>query len=232
MISSGCEVDTPHLDKTWHEFLPYVSAEKQQSVVGTFYKAFWQAVAYGVITLDERKRYMIQKVRINTYGKESLRMEPMLYEGKEIAYTDVDLLIKALKSDAEFEKETTVRLQKLYDEDIANMTTYVGTKLMKGLMRKDELNPVSMITKYNTSRGRNRDLTDDLIASLEEVLRTLPENYDIVRDEKSVERAMYRLCYRIYNESTRTGGKEETFSAWLHVFGDVPNLEATEEENE
>lgn len=231
-LLKGDELATPHLDKTWHEILPYVSSKKQGSTDANFYCAFWQALAYDYIDLDEKGRYRIKRTVVNVLGKESTKWETMSYNGKEIGMTDIATLIAALKSDTNFEKDTVPRVTAAFEEDLANIKTYVGTKFMKGLSRNKELNPVTMIVRYATSRGSDGNLVVDLIDTLSVVIRKLPENYNMVRDDASIDAAMYRLCYKLYNDSDRTKDKAQVFGDWVKVFNDVENVENFEEETE
>ena len=97
-------LDTPHLDKTWHTFLPYISAEKQKEEDGKFLRLFWLAVAYGMITikrnieLNNREFFYIGRTAVNSVRKHS---EPKLayYNGDPIVATNVYALIEALRTD-------------------------------------------------------------------------------------------------------------------------------------
>jgi len=44
--------ETPHIDKTWHYVLPYVTPEKQKEAEMDFYKSFWMALAYSYVSLN------------------------------------------------------------------------------------------------------------------------------------------------------------------------------------
>ena len=49
-------IDTPHIDKTWHYTMPYVTAERQMKEEKKFYKSFWMALAYNHISLNKPLR--------------------------------------------------------------------------------------------------------------------------------------------------------------------------------
>ena len=230
VIKDHAEIDTPHLDKTWHEFLPYVSAEKQRQTRIQFYKSFWMGIAYGVLKLDNHRHWQLTRRIDNDFGGYTYDYEVLQYEGRPVDATDIGKLMAVLRAHPAFEMEIIPRLAKLHEEDMQNMTTYVGTKLISGLTTKGDLNPVTMIVRYSTSRGSDKNTVGQLIGSLEELLYTVANQYNMNRTEEQVNEARYRLCHLIYTKAERSQGKQETFGAWNEIFaqmklGDTSDVE-------
>jgi hypothetical protein len=57
-----------------------------------------------------------------------------------------------------------------------------------------------------------------LILSLYGVAEDMAKAYDSDRTGSELEDAAYRICRRIYDSSSRTKGKSETFDKWETAF--------------
>lgn len=204
MLRSKSEIDTPHIDKTWHEFLPYVSSTKQNSSQQVFFKAFWKAIAYGRICLDRSGNYQIALPKRDSYGKINYKKETLFEDGREISAAEVDRLIIALMNTPVFELEMAEKLEEAYEEDIKGMTTYIGTKVISGLVTEGNLNPVTMITRYSKAKGSIVSVRDDLVGALGVILNDVASHYNLNREERQIEDAKIKLCYRIYEKCNMT----------------------------
>jgi hypothetical protein len=217
MLTGGGEVATPHLDKTWHEFLPYVSASKEKSVRQKFYKAFWRAIAYGRISLDGHGRSQLSRQTRDAYGNVNYEDALLLDDGRPISKTDVAALISALKKDPAFEAIIAAELEETFREDLVDMSTYIGTDIVKGLMTEGDLNPVTLVTRYCASKGYSASVKADLVGALGEILREVAEKKDTNRGQQEIENAKIKLCHRVYEKCTMVG-KKTHFSGWLKDF--------------
>ncbi len=214
-------VNTPHLDKRWHEMLPYASSEKQEKEELRFYRAFWLAIAYGNISVDyETGGYKIERDVDGDYGTTQTEEETLKYNGKVIKKTDIAQLLSALKSDSVFMLEDIGELEEMFASECESMdSTYVGTKVYSGLLSKnDHLNPIEIVVRYATSRSQSKKVTQRLIASLESIAQELAEGLDMVRSKEKIEEAKVELCYRIYATTKRSKGVQSVFNAWYKSF--------------
>ncbi len=126
-------VHTPHLDKTWHLYLPYITPEKQADEDKKFYRYFWFAIAYGLITVNKYGNFQMLRTKHNAHG-EFLKNETIKYDGKPIGRADFDLLLTALKIDGEF-MAYGKRLEGRFLKECANIgsgSNYEDTELLRG----------------------------------------------------------------------------------------------------
>ena len=228
MVNGGSLINTPHLDKTWHEFLPYVSASRRKLANQTFYKALWRGIAYGRIKLNANKKFQISELVEDSFGRVSARFKPLLNEGREVGATDVKGLIAALKATPEFEVTIAKQLQKQFDEDVRDMRNYIDTNIMKGLLSKGDLNPVTMMTRYLNARGADYNVYYDIIGGLSEVVLDIAKNYQADRSEEKTNEAKIKLCHRIY-EASKLRKKNAAIEAWIEEFKSLKLPVANEE---
>ena len=217
MIRNNSEIDTPHIDKTWHEFLPYVSATRQKVAAQKFFKAFWRAIAYGVVRLDSHGKYEIGERMTDSYGNSTYRYEALLDDNRTIPASDVGRLISALKNHPNFESIITGQLEAMFNEDVRGMTTYVSTDIVRGMVREGDLNPVTMIVRYEASRDYNSHIGSDLVGSIGEIMKDVASNYDMNRGDDQINDARFKLCHRIYEKSTMSR-KAVLFESWIKEF--------------
>lgn len=211
---NGGEVATPHIDKTWHEFLPYVSPEKEANTRAKFYKAFWRAIAYGRISLNAEGKFQLSQMKPNSYGIKKPEKMTLKEGNREIGKTEIVRLIDALKLMPEFESVIAKEMEEDFKNDVAGMTTYIGTKICKGLMTKGDLNPVTMVTRFCASKGFDSDVKSDLVTALELIMEDLAKERDTNRNEKQIEAAKIKLCHKLY-ELCPMAGKKNAFEDWF-----------------
>lgn len=229
MIKNGNEVDTPHIDKTWHEFLPYVSRTQQNAASQGFYKAFWRGIAYGTIRLDDHGKYELVEKTLDVYGNVDRRAQQLLEDGRTIGATDISRLVRALRVHPTFETVIIPQLEEEFKKDVTGMTTYISTDIIRGLVRDDDLNPVTMVVRYGASQGYVQSIKSDLVGGLGEVLREVASHYDMNRGDDQINDAKVRLCHRVYEKSAMTK-KAAFFESWLSDFKRL-GLTVTEDEN-
>ncbi len=212
-------VVTPHLDKRWHKILPYVTSEKQNQAKLEFYYGFWLAIAYGLIRADKDGNLCLNRKIDGGYGNYTETFVPIKYNNKFISKTDVGKLIESLKNDKVFTSYIILELEKRFAEEIEEMVTYVGTDVLKGLMpKKDDLNPIDVITRYNESRKHDSSISAYLIGSLEKIAHELASSYNAERSDEQINEAKYKICRMIYDSSERVKGRSDIFARWEHAF--------------
>ena len=112
-----------------------------------------------------------------------------------------------------------IKVDTLLKNELKKMSTYVGTKVLQGLMTKNEdLNPINFICRYNESNNKDLEVSAYLIGGLEKIAEELAEKYNTDRSEEATAAAKYGICKRIYDSSTRKKGKAEIFSTWEEAF--------------
>lgn len=212
-------VRTPHLDMNWHKILPYVTEEKQRQDELEFFHGFWLAIAYGTIKTDKDGKLFIRRSIDGGYGNFIDDDIAITYKDKHVTKTEVAKLIEALRSDKVFVGSDIPELEARFNEEIDEMVTYVGTDVLKGLTtKKEDLNPVNVVARYNEGLRHNLFISAALIGALEKIASELAARYNVDRSEKQLEEAKYRICRKIYDSSTRTKGKAEIFGRWEAAF--------------
>lgn len=199
---------TPHLDKTWHLFLPYITPEKQVREDSKFFRLFWLAAAYGMLSVDKHGKYQIQRIKSTAIGQYR-QDEPVLHNGQPIGKVDVLKLLTALKLDGSFAIDAAP-LEERFRAECENLDSYEGTWFLRGdvknqidggLASKLDTNAVTMIVRYQNDTKQNTDTTAMLIQALEQLCFELAAaNYDGA-DETKIRIKSYELCMRIYDAS-------------------------------
>lgn len=200
MIRDKSEVDTPHIDKTWHEFLPYVGDGMQEQYKQKFYKTLWLAIAYGRLELDKLGRYQISEKNTDSYGNALYDFSLMKENGRNIPLSEVSRLIAALRNYPDFESSIARDMQVEFEKDLEVMTTYVGTKLIQGLLVEGDLNPITMIVRYASAKDAVSSVAGDMLGGLRALLKELAAHYDLNRSDELIAIATVRLLHRFYEK--------------------------------
>ncbi len=213
-------VRTPHLDKTWHKILPYVTDDKQNQEYDRFFKGLWLAIAYGKLKTNDSGKLVIRRQIDNGHGRTVAKDVELTLGGKSLGKVDVMKYITALKTDGVFAESDIPCLETLYAEDLADMENYVDTDVYKGLTKsKDELNPIDVIVRYYETPGSDVAITDAMIRALENIAGDLVESYGIDRSDDKKDAVKFgKICRGIYNSSTRVKDKDVVFEAWVEKF--------------
>lgn len=212
-------VRTPHLDMNWHRILPYITEEKQKQDELEFFHGFWLAIAYGAIKADKDGDLFIRRSVDGGYGNFIDDDIAITYKNKPVTKTEVAKLIDVLRADKVFTGSDIPKLEARFNEEIEEMITYVGTDVLKGLTtKKEDLNPINVVTRYNEGLRHNKFVSAALIGALEKIASELAARYNADRSEKQLEEAKYRICRKIYDSSKRTKGKTEIFGRWEAAF--------------
>lgn len=216
MMRKNSEVHTPHLDKTWHNFLPYISKKKQDEEDSKFYRNFWLAVAYGAFTV-ERGQFKFLKRERTRYGSYDYVERVVTLDGRPVGTTEVEKLILAMRHDMDFLVNYVPDMQERYEEELQNLDTYVGTAVFQGLTTSNEdLNPINMIVRYCTHKNSSEEVKHMLVGALESIAQDLSTSYGTESSKEQREQAKYRLCKRIYDSGRMK--KADIFRAWTDEF--------------
>ena len=214
-------VQTPHLDKTWHEFLPYVSEEKQKEEDEKFYRTFWLAIAYGAVSL-KNETYQLQRAvraKYNTNDK-SYNWEALLYDGKAINRAEISKLLFVLKNDGRFMTETASDMEERRKADFASTSkTYVTTDMYSGFVGT-AINPIDLVATYNKEKGHSASEVVTLVSVLGDLVGELVDNFDLERTAEEEEKKKYELCRDIYDEAKlkNADSRKDAFATWLNKF--------------
>jgi hypothetical protein len=227
-------INTPHLDKTWHLFLPYITPEKQIAEDAKFYRLFLLALAYGMISLNKDGKYQIARIKKTATGSYE-KNEPILYNGAAVGKVNVLELLSALKLDGSFMIEAA-NLEKIFAGECENLDNYEGTEFLRGKVVKEvkaknadgesakttvgglasklDNNAVTVIVRYHNSPKHNDDVTAMLIQSLENLCKELVKSKYETSEEKKVEFVAFELCKRIYLASAMKDKDIELINHW------------------
>lgn len=223
LIESGSELVTPHLDKHWHEFLPYISDSFEETAQGDFGKTFWRAIGYRRITLDNHGNYQLALTETTSAGKLVDKIVPLVDGlGNSIESTDICRLVEALRSHAAFNAQVTKELEELYVEDIRGNTQFKNCKLFRNLLENEEINPITLMGKFQRSRRYDPSVKVDLLSHLEVMVEDMADNLDVNRTAKdSVKTATFKQLYKLYDAS-KAANKEAVVreSKWMEIFVD------------
>lgn len=227
-------IHTPHMDKTWHLFLPYITPEKQLQEDEKFYRYFWLAIAYGMISLTSNGKYQIARTRKTATGSYQ-KFEPVTYNGEPVGKVDVLELLAALKFDGSFMIDAA-QLEQKFNAECEKSDNYEGTEFLRGraikemkskndsgetvkttiggLASKLDTNAVTMIVRYHHCPRHDDDVTAMLIQSLEKLLCRLVENKYEKNEQNKIRFKGYELCKRVYLASALKDKDIELIGHW------------------
>jgi hypothetical protein len=223
-------IHTPHLDKTWHLFLPYITPEKQVEDDNNFYRMFWLAMAYGMISVNKNGKYQIMRTKKTAAGAYQ-KAEVIEYMGEAVGKTDVKSLLAALKLDGAFLADVAP-LAKKFKEECDKVDTYEGTEFLRGklshdggkegktytggLATKQDTNAVTIFIRYNNAPKHDDDVTAMLIQTLENLCCELVANKYEQNEQNKIRFKAFELCKRIYTASTMSNKDIGLIEHW-HV---------------
>ena len=231
-------IDTPHIDKTWHYILPYVTAERQRAEEIKFYKSFWMALAYNHISLNEKGEFMVNVRKQKQTGGEYNDIELIIYNGRTVTMKQIGNLLKALRIDPKFIIETQRTLNNYLEMDIRlDREDYERLMLISGYERKNYsnntkyregglassgfTNAVSIIAKYDTQTNSSNAIVATLADSLVDLVRSVISD-DFSEDERDeLEKETYKICMKIFNASTEEHKNSmRIFQDWAEKAGE------------
>lgn len=229
-------VQTPHLDKTWHTILPYITSDMENNSQNEFYRLFWLALAYGKITVDKKGNYVVERTKqgaTGTYPEE----ENLKYNGKNIARPEVNKLVEALEKDASFLKDAK-ECEAEFNDECDSIINYEDTKFLRGENSgtssvnedgekiKDKVGGVASITDTNAltilvrfvSNGGNNTVAVDLVETLfnlcKEMVGFKYKDNSGDKDEKIIEVVYNKFCKSIYDTCQMSNKDIEQIKSW------------------
>lgn len=228
-------IETPHIDKTWHYVLPYVTAEKQREAEKEFYKSFWMALAYSYVTLNTDGHFQTTVRKRKETGGEYTDTELLFYQNRTIDLRRIGNLIKALHLDPKFVFDTRRTLANYLEMDrrldraqYDNLALISGTERVwfnegeitkyneGGLASKGFSNAVTIITKYSQQPDSEAGVIATLIDSLYDLIRDVLSDDFADYETEELDMECTRLCVRIYENSDESGKESiRGFQDWL-----------------
>ncbi len=221
-------IHTPHIDKTWHLFLPYITPEKQQEEDSKFYRMFWIALAYGMISVGANGKFQIARTKKTATGSYQ-KNEPVMYNGAPVGKADILKLLASLKLDGAFMIDAT-RYEKKFEEECENSENYAESAFLRGktimgsegeeetvvggLASRQDINAVTVIAKYHNTPRHADDTTAMLIQSLEKVAGELIQGNYGSDDEDMAKAKCYELCKEMYVASSAKDKDIELINHW------------------
>ncbi len=225
-------IHTPHIDKTWHLFLPYITPEKQNQEDSLFYRMFWIAMAYGMITIGANGRFQIARIKKNATGSYE-KNEDVIYNNAPVGKNEILKLLSFLKLDGEFLidakryeekfKADCERSESFAESAFLRGKTLMGadeesTTVIGGLANKEDFNAVTVIAKYHNTPRHSDDTTAMLIQSLEKLCCELVKNNFGSDEDDKVKAKCYELCKVMYVNSSEKGKDIELINHWKYAW--------------
>ncbi|MBO4982872.1 MAG: hypothetical protein J6D23_02345 [Clostridia bacterium] len=231
-VSEGNEealVRTPHIDKTWHQILPYISKATQEKMDMEFYRAFWLALAYGKILIDKNGNYQIKVNRINAIGTTYLEIENLEYMGNPIAHYEVDKLLKALKVNYHFISCMEECTQKFEDEckakSILNQVELLngkadskGEAVAGGIASDSDYNALTILVKYVNSSGYDVKDALMLVKSLEKICKEFIGSTFKDASPTDKEECVNDIFFKIYNACSMSNKDIKEIEHWKKLW--------------
>lgn len=225
-------VRTPHLDKTWHKILPYVTEEKQEKDKLGFFRGLWLAIAYGIVKTDKDGYLYLERTIDSGFGTSIKENVAIKYRGNNIGKTEVNKLIEALKQDKRFTGFEIPALEKRFKNELDDIVNYVSTDVIKGLTtKKDDLNPINLVCRYMETARCDVEIKGALMGALYIIADELVFAYSSERSKEARKVAAYKILRKIYDSSTRSKGKSEVFCDWEEKFKEYKINEETSAED-
>ena len=212
----GAEYDTPHIDKTWHRVLPYISTTMRNKATGALYETIWKAIAYNTIVLDKGK-YRIRSRMTDSFGKTHSVIEDLYENGRDIASGEIARLIRAVQSSDEFEFIEARELERTFEDDL-RLHANKETDFMKNLAITGDLNPVSMMVRYMNSTEGTQEGFADMVGALTTLLDRVVKADTKRKTEEEAKTELLQLQYQIYSKCLRPAGKKKCFEDWVKEF--------------
>ncbi len=206
--------NTPHLDKTWHKTLPYLTQEKQEQADSSFCEAILRAFAYDYLRIDGNCYQIRRGNDWETICKGDLAI-------RKNEFADI---VKFLLGDTGFKKDIIPLMERKYKDETTRLSSYAETKIYQYFLIQDDRNPVKLIVTYSNSRDCDKTLKDGMIKAIENAVGSLinaydTSRYDMNRSDTSKFDAQTKLLSKIYNAAGDIKGKDGIFMSWTERSG-------------
>lgn len=209
-------VQTPHLDKTWHEILPYINPLKKEEAEQEFYRSFWLAIAYGMITVNKEGHYRIERTMrtcMGTYISQKL----VEYKNEPVSSLDIYKLLNFLRTDSAFLIDIE-KYKKMFKNECESKMDIDGMAFLYGKVANDtviggiasegDLNALALVVAYSNNLNSDKQTTQKLVRSLEELCRS------IALHKGSNEREAFKYLKNVYNACSMNGKDIEAIAHW------------------
>ena len=230
-VSEGNEeelANTPHIDKTWHQILPYISKATQEKMDMEFYRAFWLALAYGKILIDKNGNYQIEVNHKNAMGT-YLEIENLEYMGNPIAHHEVDKLLKELKLSYHFscimEKctqkfEEECKTKSILDqvELLNGRADLKGEAVAGGIASNSDYNALTILVKYVNSSEYDVKEALMLVKSLEKICKEFIESTFKDASPTDKEECVNDIFFKIYNACSMSNKDIKEIEHWKKLW--------------
>ncbi len=236
-------VQTPHLDKTWHNILPYITPEMQKNDDMQFYRRFWLAVAYGMIYVANDGKFKIKRSKTSNTGVGYEDAESIVYNGKALGKVDVYELLAALRIDGAFMQDAA-GVEKRFEKECEELVNYEDTMFLRGKTVKDVLkkkedgeviktqfgglaakgdtNAVTLIIRYLNSTKHNKDVVANLVYYLDSLCYELVQNKYEKNEHEKIRAKSFEICKRIFTASAMKNKDSNFFAHWKDAWTTSP----------
>lgn len=226
-------MQTPHLDKTWHNILPYLTAEKQEMEDKRLFRGILYGFAYNRLRIQDG---VYQILRGDSDWK-------TIREGDDLVRkSEVSDLIRMLMKDGLFIHKDIPMLENMFKGETMELNDYVSTKIYQYFTSTEEFkekcdsNPVRFLVSYNNCVDCNSSVKNGIIQAIEDIMLDLIVAYDrthhdMNRNDEIKAKAQSKYLGEIYN-SCEIKGKEDVFVSWKNRYNikDVVKTEPTHQE--
>jgi len=214
-------MQTPHLDKTWHNVLPYLTEEKQEAEDKRLYRGILYAFAYN-------------RLRVQNGVYQILRGESDWEDMREgtdfVKKAEVADLIRMLMKDGPFIRNDLQLLEKEFANEVMELSDYVSTRIYSYFIKKsDDVNPVKLLIAYCNCADCNSAIKTGMIKAIEDIVSDLIAAYDKTHcavnrgaEDLKMKAKSDRLC-EIYEAGGKCKGKEDVFVSWFNHYKIKPN---------
>lgn len=231
-------VQTPHLDKTWHKILPFVTEEQEQKHQKEFFESFWIALAYGMIRVDKDGNYTVMRKSKTSMGTVKETPSNLLHCGEVIQTAAVWKLIESLRTDDAFAMDVKSYREE-YEKECKNIVNYEGTKFLRGFEKEDitaepcedgtkpkklygglgsnsDINALTILVRYNLNQQHDSNITTLLVDCLDGLCKQLVGGKYTKGEDEKIQAKTYELYSRIMDncQMSKKNYPEEIEGKW------------------
>ena len=206
-------MQTPHLDKTWHNVLPYLTDEKQAAEDSRLYRGILLGFAYNRLRIDDEGIFQILR------GESEWTR---FCEGDDLVRKyEVSDFLRMLMKDGLFIYKDIKLLEDEFKEETRELKKYEDTRIYQYLTSTCDSNPVKLLTSYNNCVDCNQNIKNGIVKAIEDIMLDLLAAYDRTNHERNAETkfaAQKKYLAKIYH-SCNVKGKGDVFVSWKNRFG-------------
>ena len=202
---------TPHIDKTWHWVLPYVTTDMCRKSQQEFYETLWKSIAYRQVLVKDGEYHFIEyETKLN--GERCALTKQLIEDGNCNLSDKTVRLVRALKSGDWLEFFAKPMLEGFFQKDIDTHENTI-TDFVNNLGSSEDQNPVTMMVRYIASAGGERAEFDELKEALVRLLRRIVLADSQWETEAEIEKAVADVVHGFF-EKCSLPDKEVFFGDW------------------